>query len=101
MPDKRLDYIQSRKKIYVPDYIAKISGNEVLAKLKQETNPIVIVDFDGPRDNKGTPVCQLVTVGLLREKINDRKFPFGHGYVVAAEILGIGQSEYVMTDVME
>ena len=57
---------------------------------------MVIYDFDGPRAPDGTPLCLPVTVELLKQKINDTTFPFGHGYVVAATALGIPPTEYTM-----
>ena len=34
------------------------------------------------------------TVELLREKLYDARFPFGHGYIVAAELAGIPLEAY-------
>ena len=36
-----------------------------------------------------------VNIGNLRNKINDPKFPFGHGYVVAAALLDIEPKDYI------
>jgi len=36
-----------------------------------------------------------VTKEMLKEKLNDPSFPFGHGYVVAAAILGLTPEDYV------
>ena len=47
---------------------------------------IVVYDFDGPRNPDG---CDEVSVDLLREKIEDTRFPFGHGYIVAGLLAGI------------
>jgi hypothetical protein len=33
---------------------------------------------------------------VLRQKINATDFPFGHGYIVAAMILGIPAEQYTM-----
>ena len=35
-----------------------------------------------------------VTPEMLRERINDVRFPFGHGYVVAAMAAGIPAAAY-------
>ena len=56
---------------------------------------VVVYDFDGPRADDGAPECRELTLDLLREKINDMRFPFGHGYVVAALLAGVPPSEYV------
>jgi hypothetical protein len=32
---------------------------------------------------------------MLKEKVNDSKLPFGHGYIVAAEFAGILPEEYL------
>ena len=68
------------------------------AQLDKGTD-LVIMDFDGPRipnQNKDEQVtCVEVTQELLREKINDPTFPFGHGYVVAAHLAGIEPSQYI------
>jgi hypothetical protein len=56
---------------------------------------MVIYDFDGPRDADGNPECLEVTAELLREKINDISFPFGHGYVVASLIANIDPHEWL------
>ena len=49
---------------------------------------IVLYDFDGPREDE-TPVCKELSLDLLIQKINDPRFPFGHGYVVGMMLLGI------------
>lgn len=111
------DYISARKNIYVPHYYEMVkdrhsftewrrwvlesypcatgivSGAEHLSEPSQE-ECVVVYDFDGPRKSDGSPTCELLTLELLREKINDTRFPFGHGYVVAAGIAGIVPAEY-------
>ena len=95
--DKPLDYITSRKLVYVPEYYKLISNNHVLKDLKEEANNkcLVVYDFDGPRKNDKSPSIEKVTLNLLKEKINDPRFPFGHGYIVAASILGYTPSDYI------
>ena len=95
------DYLESRKKFYVPDYTAKLNGSalaqEAFAQIENRLaagDDVVVQDYDGPRDTTGAPLIKEVTVDLLRDKINDVAFPFGHGYVVAAKILGIPAWEY-------
>lgn len=98
-PTVKLDYVCSRKQVYVPDYMDKIKdeeGHEGLIRIRTllEEQDVVIYDFDGPRAADGTPECREVTVELLREKINDTLFPFGHGYITAAAALQIPPSAY-------
>jgi hypothetical protein len=56
---------------------------------------VVVFDFDGPREKDGSVTCVEVTLELLKEKINDTHFPFGHGYVVASFVKGIELSEFI------
>lgn len=56
---------------------------------------IVVYDFDGPRLSNGKVTCLELTVDLLREKINDTSFPFGHGYIVASWFKGIIPEQYI------
>ena len=57
---------------------------------------VVITDYDGPRDAHGEPACEEVTLELLREKLHDETRPFGHGYVVAAELLEIPSAAFLV-----
>jgi len=94
---EKFDYVNSRKKVYVPEYYQLIKDKEMLKYWKEQYEKgqsITIYDFDGPRLHYGSVSCLEVTKDVLIEKINDTQFPFGHGYVVAASILGICISEY-------
>ena len=98
-PDQLMDYVTSRKQIYVPRYTALIQDREMTLFWKQQVDAgtnIVIYDFDGPRTIDGAVSCVEVTTELLRDKINDTHFPFGHGYIVAALLKGIPTDEYLM-----
>ena len=99
-PGELMGYVESRKKVYVPDYYNMIKDKDESEKLRiigdASRTPIVVYDFDGPRDAKGNPVCEKVTVDMLRERINDESKPFGHGFVVAAMIAGIGPEQYTL-----
>lgn len=64
-------------------------------ELVMRGNNVVVYDFDEPRLPDGTPICLEVTLDLLREKINDIRFPFGHGYIVTGMISGIHPSAYL------
>ena len=101
-PGVHLKTVASRKRIYVPDYLAMIQASElaqqaltdIRARLAKGEH-VVVVDFDGPRDPVDkAPVCREVTVDLLREKIEDERHPFGHGFVVAAAVLEIPAEAY-------
>ena len=96
--DNPLDYISSRKLIYVPEYYELIKDAKTLNKLKENLKlgiNYVIYDFDGPRLNDGKVNIMEVNISNLKEKINDPKFPFGHGYVVAAALLDISPKDYI------
>jgi hypothetical protein len=95
---ERMDYITSRKQVYVPEYYNMIRNREMTKywkKMVKEGNCVTIYDFDGPRTPDGQPTCVEVNLEMLIEKINDPTFPFGHGYVVAATIAGIKPDEYI------
>lgn len=90
-------YIESRKKLYVPQYLEMIKGREALVKCKKfrdEGKDQVFMDFDGPKDAEGKDTCVEVTVETLRQYMQDTRFPFGHGFVVAAEVAGINHALY-------
>jgi len=99
-PGETMGYVESRKKVYVPDYYNMVKDKEMTAFLKtaraNSTRNIVVYDFDGPRDEKGAPLCEKVTIEMLRERINDVSKPFGHGFVVAAMVAGIGPEAYTV-----
>lgn len=87
-----LGCVDSRKQVYVPEYMAYVKEAPVIKELRESVlkgQRMVVVDFDGPRDASGAPTCLRVTREMLLEKIEDPKHPFGHGYVVAALLAGI------------
>ena len=96
-PGQELGYVESRKKVYVPDYYERIKNNAHLRTLREKHREqcVVVYDFDGPRDADGAPAIEEVTVEMLKRRINDERFPFGHGYVVAAALAGVRPEEYV------
>jgi hypothetical protein len=96
--DEKMDYITSRKKVYVPEYYELIKNREMTIhwrKMLKEGHNLIIYDFDGPRTKNGDVDCLEVTRELLIEKINDGRFPFGHGYIVAGSICGINPDMYL------
>ena len=101
-PNRELDYVDSRKQVYVPDYYNLIKDAPRFLALKNmvqsggdASKVVVVYDFDGPKTTEGDVTCERVTVEMLRERINDTTHPFGHGYVVAAGLAGISPEEYV------
>ena len=93
-----LDYVESRKNVYVPEYYELVRGNAVLTSLAERIasgEDIVVYDFDGPRTKSGDVTCEVVTLELLQEKIDDVSRPFGHGYIIAGILAGIVPSQYV------
>ena len=89
--DEKMDYITSRKKVYIPEYYNLIKDKERISYWKQKLNDghnLVIYDFDGPRTDEGNIMCLELTDELYDEKLHDTKVPFGHGYIVGACILG-------------
>jgi hypothetical protein len=105
-----MQYVESRKRVYVPFYHAYMQDCESLKLLKQHVDNggnVVVYDFDGPRLLEGETdfngdvalpdsdlACMEVTPALLRDRINNTKSPFGHGYVVAASLAGIPYETY-------
>ena len=97
-PGQLMGYVESRKRVYVPDYHAMVAPKKVVEELKaiqsEGKRPIVVYDFDGPRTEDGKPICEKVDVEMLRRRIDDASKPFGHGFVVAALLAGIGPEDY-------
>jgi hypothetical protein len=98
--DERLTYIEARKRIYCGEYARlappTASFKRLRALLEQGVN-LQIVEVDGPDPSLTfAPYDQISTAnpGLLmteqtiRLLINDARKPFGHGFVIAALLLG-------------
>ena len=101
---KSLDYIESRKEIYLPLYTELVQKEkqflELVERLKNGEN-LLIIEVDGPheesleyyRDKYDVPkdFIQNFTMLATRENIdimlNDPKHPFGHGYCLALALL--------------
>ena len=95
--DQQLEYIESRKEVYVPEYEALCKGTASMqACIAARAKGIeqVFFDFDGPKSSDGELLCVEVTVESLREYINDDRRPFGHGWIVAALVAGITSEQY-------
>lgn len=103
-PSERLDYVESRKKLYVPMYIDLVRKQpkfkELQKKLRDGVN-LLILEVDGPHQESigyyrerygvGTDFIKngtmLATPENLEIMLNDAKYPFGHGYCLAAALL--------------
>ena len=101
-PGHRYGYVEGRKQVYVPRYEAWVKSRPVAMQtlegirtlLREQRRPVVVFDLDGPRNLAGEMETVRVTPEMLRERINDVRFPFGHGFVIAAMAAGIPSSEY-------
>lgn len=107
---QEMGYVESRKKVYVPFYHAYMKDSASIKALKERVDAgesVVVYDFDGPRlgagerdsmgnvgEKDGDVACVPVSLDLLIKKINDEKYPFGHGYVVAALLAGIPYEQF-------
>ena len=92
-----MDYVTARKNVYVKEYYNMIKDRErtlYWKKLLDEGKNITIYDFDGPRNEDKSVTCLELSDDLLREKVNDIKFPFGHCYVVACALADIDISVF-------
>lgn len=90
--EDNLDYISSRKQVYIPEYYNLIKDREMTLYWKDKVENginIVIYDLDGPKLANGEPTCVLLTEELLIEKLYDITFPFGHGYIIASILANI------------
>ena len=103
---EKLDYVQSRKAIYVPLYIDLVKKEEKFKKLKkmyEDGENLLIIEVDGPHqesiqyymDKYGVKRDFFVnsTVEANEESmkilLNDEKHAFGHGYCLAMALLDI------------
>ena len=95
---QELNYVESRKQVYVPEYYQLIKDNEMTLyykKMLEEGYNLAFYDFDGPRREEHGVTCLELTEDLLKDKINDPTHPFGHGYIVAATIADIMPEKYI------
>lgn len=98
----KLNYIESRKKIYLPLYIklAKRTKEFKLLKKKLEKGEnILLIDIDGPKDIEYyirehdvendfiVNNTMLVTKKNIKIMLNDSKYSFGHCYCLALALL--------------
>jgi hypothetical protein len=101
---KHLNYIDARKKIYLPVYCDLVKKHPKFAELKSmlKTNNLLIIDIDGPHyesikyykekynvsddfiTENHTINCDTNNMKIL---LNDSKHSFGHGYCLALALL--------------
>jgi hypothetical protein len=94
----RLDYITARNRIYYTEYKRLVENNPAYQKIKKmlKKKSIQIVEVDGPDpENYKDKDWTWEGKGLLMNEenleylINDPSHSFGHGYALAAILLGI------------
>jgi hypothetical protein len=82
---KQLDYVSSRKAVYLPVYTSAVRRHpfyqEILAKLRSGKS-IMLIDVDGP-DRVAYPNGLEMSPERLVGALHDIKRPFGHGYACA------------------
>lgn len=89
--NEALDYVTSRKRVYVPAYAALVAENDAFKAMKALVDAgenIMVLDLDGPPLSL-YPSGLHVTEDSLTIMLNDPNYPFGHGYVVAALLANI------------
>jgi len=89
--DKVYDYLTSRKEIYVPIYKSLIENLPIIKELRKLIDSgqnIMIIDGDGPPKDIYPQGLEL-TQQNWDQMINNPKYQFGHGYVVAGLIAGL------------
>ncbi len=91
---EKMDYITSRKKVYVPLYYELVVRTPAFQALREDVKrgkKVQILDLDAP------DTTQYITPDFLRWAVNEHSpfgKPFGHGYVVAGALLGITPRDY-------
>lgn len=109
--EEKLDYIQSRKKIYLPVYTKCVQDLPQFIELKsrlERGENLLIIEVDGPHE-ESMPYYQenygveddfiskdtvLVTSEHMRIMLNDSKHPFGHGYCLGMALLDMDPTRF-------
>ncbi len=103
---KILDYVSSRKEIYLPLYVTAVKKHPEFLKLKERLNSgenLLILEVDGPQSRSLEYYKQkygmndyfiendtiIITKNILDIMLNDTKERFGHGYCLAGALLDI------------
>jgi hypothetical protein len=102
--EEKLDYVQSRKKIYVKEYCRLVKQQPKFQELKNRLingENLLIIEVDGPHQEsldyyrekydvdgdfiqKNTMLVNEENINIM---LNDTKHPFGHGYCLAMTLL--------------
>jgi hypothetical protein len=96
--DEEMDELTFRKNIFAPEYFKLMKDTLMAEHWKYEVDngkDAIVYDFNGPRSENGEPIYLEVTKELLKEKINDLTYPFGHGYIVAGWLLDLTPNDYI------
>lgn len=108
--ETRLSYVEARKQIYFRSYLEAVEKEDQFKELQDRLaggENLLIIEVDGPHqeslgyyvDTYGVSnlFFQHSTVQATKKNlkilINDTKHPFGHGYCLAAALLGITEEE--------
>lgn len=108
--ESRLNYVESRKQIYLRSYLEAVVKEDQFKELQDRLaggENLLIIEVDGPHQESLSyyvntyGVSELffqhstvqATKRNLKILINDTKHPFGHGYCLAAALLGITEEE--------
>ncbi len=101
-----LNYIESRKAIYLPEYCRLVKEQQQyhdLQDMLKAGKNLLIIEVDGPIEASlpyykekygvGDDFIEnstiLVTVENMKILLNDPKHPWGHGFACACALLGI------------
>ena len=102
--DNKLDYVESRKKIYIKEYCRLVKQHPKFKELKnrlENGENLLIIEVDGPHqeslnhykekygvdDNFIQDNTIIVNEENIKFMLNDTKHPFGHGYCLAMALL--------------
>ena len=92
-----LDYVAARKRIYCGLYAELVKTQPKFVALRRELdkgNKLIISEVDGPRYENRYPYNLVTnesipfTYDICKHLINDVTHPFGHGYTIAALLMG-------------
>jgi hypothetical protein len=86
-----LSYVESRKRIFVPEYCKLLRNSREFGLLKQLVDSgisVLLLDNDGP-SLEDFPTGMDVTVQSITNALEDESRIFGHGYLVAAMLAEI------------
>jgi len=110
-----LDYIQARKKIYIPVYCEMVKNAKYFAELQTRLSNgenLLIIEVDGPHQESLEYYQEmyhvdndfieddsiLITSENLTVLVNDDKHAFGHGYCLAMALLDMDEDTLVFWD---